>query len=498
MRLLDNVIAVGPKGISLYRRWMGENFSLVSAERWGKEPAEAYVRRATDQIGAEVAFDLVLEKELSVLTTHDTSCLSRDRETSYADGFLVLTGRDLFSHADFSLVIGTDILLEVVHTFGEFKSRLQKVIICMPSKSFRTYVYLDGGALAARPDTMADTMRSSLALFVPYLESELEARERSGGLLEYIPKSVRQTPVLEDLTAPSAPASQPSAPRQADTEIVPTVPTEPACIDEGFDFAKADSADEPEIPAPSAEASEPIVLEPAGELTLLLPISDDLGAAFLAFGYSVACGRRHRRVLEVGALRRSLISSYSRLVGRTEVVDVPASGITMAIRQEIDQAVRQLSSEERNVLCFIGSEVLSPELLEIFKETAATLNLKVKAVACSAAEATGGKLDHIMDAFDISHSHLEMISFLPVWGVPGFHDAKGKIGRYFGVPSVEGHTMIRCMEQRLGQIGVPFAIPKSVPSRDALALERYIAAFDELVVLACPPSAPMEQLRMVG
>lgn len=489
MRLLENVVAVGPTGISLYRRWMGEYFSLVSTEHWGNEPAEAYVRRATDQISADVAFDLVLEKELSVLTTPDSSCLPRDEEPLSAEGLLVLTGRDGFSHAHFSLAIGADILSEVVHSFGEFESRLQKVIICMPSKSFRTYVYVDGGALAARPDTVVDTMRSSPALFVPHLESELAARERSVGLFEHPPKSMSQTSAVEGLCATSASASQLSAPCQADTEIAPTMPAEPGCIDEGLVVAKADTAAEPEIPVPLAEVSLPRVLAPAGELTLLLPISDDLSTSFLAFGYSVACGKKYRRVLEVGALRRNLLSSYSRLVGRTEVVDVTASGITMTTRQEIDQAVRQMASEDGNMLCFIGTEVLSPELLEIFKETAAALNLKIKAVVCSAAEATGGKLDDIMGAFDVSHNHLEMISFVPVWGSTGFHDAKGKIGSYFGVPSVEGHMMIRCMELRLGQIGVPFAVPKSVPSRDALALERYIAAFDELVGFDVAPNA---------
>lgn len=325
------MVAVGPIGISLYRRSMGEYFSLVSAEHWGSEPAEAYVRRATDQIGAGVAFDLVLEKELSVLTTHDTSCLSRDGQTSWAEGVLVLTGRDLFSSATFSLEIGTDILSEVVQSFGEFNSRLQKIIICMPSKSFRTYVYVEGGAAAARPDTMVDTMRSSLALFVPHLESELATDDRSGGLLEHLPTSVSQSPVVEDLAATSALASQPSAPRQADTEIAATEPAEPGCIDEGFGFAEADTAAGPEISVPAAISLD-IVMKPAGELTLLLPISDDLGTSFLAFGYTVACGKKYQRVLEVGALRRNLLSSFSRLVGGTEVVDVAASGVARRSR----------------------------------------------------------------------------------------------------------------------------------------------------------------------
>ncbi|MEI6798180.1 MAG: hypothetical protein WCO04_03055 [Pseudomonadota bacterium] len=372
---------------------------------------------------------------------------------------LTVAGRDMASLTRFSLSVGMETILEVVARFLPLKQRVNRLILRMPSQEFRTYVYLDWDVLLSDRSRVDLAVKVESCIFLPRLSPHLFTQGQMSKASEpvfAVPQSVILAPKPSILAAepvlPSPHAIQASV--VAD-EVVGLVPRDPPVI------------------RPKADGGR-------RRLTMILPVSDDLRTSFLGFGYSVGAGVAQPRALEIGAFRRNLRSSYSRLMGDTEVIDLKAQPPAPNVVSELEATLRRRIDDLGALTCFIGSEVLSAEVLEIFRRFAQETDLAITAVICSATPASSDIMSLIEVGLAGPELQVQQICFQPIGEPAGPKDAMGMPRGYFGVPMVEGQSMARCMEFRSNVEDPVFIVPASVPPRESHALERFISAFRPL------------------
>jgi len=442
--LLNDLVSLGPDGIALYRRRMGVRFSFLQAAPWDAEKPGICLGQVTQALPASGHFDLVLDQRFSLLTSTGEAEGPLPLNAVQSDGVLTVTGRDAASLGIFTLSLGIETILETVQRFASLNGRIDRLIMRMPSKEFRSFVYLDWQTLTADPERVDLAVKVAPCIFVPHLVAEGAAQTQIGvPTAQTIPAP---TP-LAFLTPPPVTGAQPLAP----------------------------SAPPQALAASTAKAAKA-----RRTLTLILPLSDDLRTSFLGFGYSVGAAGGAARALEIGAFRRNLRSSYSRLMGGTDVVDLKSQPPAQEVIEELKDILRSTLDDTPALPCFIGSEVLSAEVLAIFRSFALTFDLAIQAIVCSAAPPPSDTMALIETALAVPEVRIQTVCFVPAGEPSGLVDAVGHARGYFGVPPVEGQSMARCMEFRSNVEDRAFIIPSSVPSREAHALERFINAFHPL------------------
>lgn len=438
---MNDLISLGPDGIVLYRRRMGVRFTVLQSAPWDEEKPGDCLGQVTQALPAGGHLDLVLDDRFSLLSTAGEAQDPLPLNVVQSDGVLTVTGRDAASLAIFSLSLGIETILETLQRFAPFNGRIERLIVRMPSKEFRTFVYLDWQTLTADPVRVDLALKVAPCIFVPHLVAGEAAQTQIG------------VPTAQTMPAPTPLPFLTPPPVTGAAPMAPSAPPQP----------------------PAAQAAKA-----RRTLTLILPLSDDLRTSFLGFGYSVGASGDAARVLEIGAFRRNLRSSYSRLMGGTDVVDLKSQPPTQDVIEELKDILRSTLDDKQTLPCFIGSEVLSAEVLAIFRKFALTFDLAIQAIVCSAAPPSAETMALIETGLAVPEVRIQTVCFVPAGEPSGLVDATGAKRGYFGVPPVEGQSMARCMEFRSNVEDRAFIIPSSVPSREAHALERFINAFHPL------------------
>jgi len=459
--LLNDLVSLGPDGMSIYRRRIGVFFCSLPAVPWHDGDTNEVLQRLTAVIPKGSSFDLLLQNEFCLFKTAGLAQGPQSFSLAQTEDSLTIAGRDMASLTRFSLSVGTETIFEVLDRFLPLKHRVKRLVLGMPSKEFRTFVYLDWEVLVSDRSRLDQAVKVESCIFLPRLSSELLAQDKKSPFAEDI--VVLPQPVLAEPLF-GVPAADPvgSADRVLQAASGPDDVLAPVPMGSPPVRAKADLR--------------------RRRLTMILPLSDDLRTSFLGFGYSVGAGGVPARALEIGAFRRNLRSSYSRLMGGTEVVDLKAQPPVPNVVSELETTLRRRLDSQGALTCFIGSEVMSAEVLDIFRSFARETDLAIIAVICSAAPASAEMVSLIQNGLAGPELQMQQICFQPVGEAAGFNDALGRPRGYFGVPMVEGQSMARCMEFRANIEDPAFIVPASVPPREAHALERFIGAFRPLML----------------
>jgi hypothetical protein len=332
---------------------------------------------------------------------------------------------------------------------------MKRLIIRMPSRDFPNFVYLDLDKFWNDPLRIDLAVKVSACIFVPQLVVDNGLHGRTS------------TPV-ED----ARPLVHSVVPTQSSISVIP--------VDSHFSAADLQSGLDMPVTPNQVFGAGIGADEPLRRLTLIIPLTDDLRSSFLGFGYTVGVETGECRVLEIGAFRRNFRSSYSRLMGGTDVVDLKAQPLAADAISDLQIALQRFGERSGSMTCFIGSEVLSAEVLAVFRAFATQQDVAVHAVVCSAAPPAVAAIGMIHAALDGPDLHLQTLCFVAAGEPSGLKDAIGRPRGYFGVPPVEGQSMARCMEFRSNVTDPAFSVPASVPPREAHALERFVNAFRPL------------------
>ncbi len=455
--------------MSVYRRRMGAYFSLLHLSPWQGQGDDVYLRPIDDAFGIDGCFDLILDQSFSLYKAVGVAQGPRQLKVSQFDGALTVSGRDMATLATFTLSVGTDTIEQTRKRFAPLHDRIERLVLRMPSKEFRTFVFMDWRLLAAEPSRLDLAVQAESCIFVPHLASETAAHDLT-------------EPVLVQMAAAPQPVTVIVPPVAALAEPVDAVPVLPsvAALAEPVDPAPVMP---PAVAVPSPQVPPADVAKSGSErrtLTLILPLTDDLRTSFLGFGYSVGAASHAVRPLEIGAFRRNLRSSYSRLMGGTDVVDLKAQAPSPQVASELQATLHTFLTEHPAAPCFIGSEVLLPEVLEILRSFAVDSDLSIQAIVCSATVPAPDVLAMITDGLAMPDLRVQLICFVAPGEPSGQFDATGRPRAYFGLPPVEGQSMARCMEFRSNVEDPAFIIPALIPSREAHALERFVNAFRPL------------------
>lgn len=468
MELLSDLVTVGPDGVSTFRRRMGVYFNLLTAMPWQDEDAGALERYIAGSVADGHGFDIILDHRFCLFKTAGLPSGPQALDVSQVDGVLHVTGRDIMRQSGFSLSIGVTTVVEALQRFEAITHRVKRLILRMPSKDFRTFIYIDWAALVADPSRLERAVRSDTCIFVPRLMRDSDTKGHQMPAADLVTISDQALVTISDQAA-----LEPSFPSDVGAKITESTPLHPV---EGT----ATSQDiEPANPL-ELGLMLPGVGAARRTLTVIMPLSDDLRTSFLAFGYSIGAGIGQGPALEIGAFRRNLRSSYSRLMAGTQVIDLKAQPPVTDVVLDLTLTLRQTLDNKGSVTCLLGSEVLSAEVLEIFRNFADAFDLAIHAVVCSASAPPPKVLEMIHDSLSRPFLLVQTICFVAAGEPSGFNDAAGRPRGYFGVPPVEGQSMARCMEFRSHAEDPTFTIPASVPSREAHALDRFINAFAPL------------------
>ena len=467
MELLNDLVNLGPDGISIYRRRVGVYFSLQQAAPWRDDDPNALMGQIAVALPEGSYFDVLLDHRFSILKLEGLAQGPQSSKVIQTAEVLTLSGRDTASMTTFGLSIGVETIYEAIEHFAPFDQWIKRLILRMPSKDFRTFVYLDWDLLRVDPSRIDLAVKVETCIFVPRLASEIYV-ERAGA-------------VEAELIAPS--------PEVSLALSLPVLATEEPAVEPSVELKELEPAVLAHQPLSGdmenvTQIDVPVLLPKPGvqgrTMTMIIPLSDDLRTSFLGFGYSVGAATGQARVLEIGAFRHNLRSSYSRLMGGTDVVDLKAQPPTADVVLDLVNVLNGALAQQNGVTCFVGSEVLSAEVLEIFRIFAEDSDLAIHAVICSAAAPSDEMMNFICAGLATPGLHVQKICFVQAGELSGFFDATGRARGYFGVPPVEGQSMARCMEIRSNVDDPKFVLPMSMPSRETHALERFIGAFRPL------------------
>ena len=457
MDLQDNIIRFGLESASIYRRRFSGRFGLQQQLPWQDAGLGSANTQISSIIADEIGFDLVLDDRLSVFKLAGKAQGSQPSSILQSDGVLTIAARDMASLQIFILTVRTEIIFDALQKFSAVKSRMKRLVLRMPTTEFPTYVYLDLDVFSKDQSRFDLAVKVSACVFVPRLVVDIDLGAQMSAV-------VRGQPRL-------------SEPMMAN-KLVDYVPKAVGSRSLGADLQSAAAVSAPKSSQPLP--SNPNTAETRRRLNLIIPLTDDLRTSFLGFGYSVGVLPNHSRVLEIGAFRRNFRSSYSRLMSGTDVVDLKAQPLAEEAIADLQNALQGLVENSGSMTCFIGSEVLSADVLAIFRGFAQSADLEINAVVCSAVAPTGSMMGVIQAGLDGPNLHLQTVCFVAAGEPSGFKDAIGRSRNYFGVPPVEGQSMARFMEFRSNVEEPGFSVPASISPREAHALERFVAAFRPL------------------
>ena len=447
--------------MSIYRRRVGAYFSLMRVEPWQDDDARAFLDQVSFAVPEDRCFDIVFDHRFCLFKTAGQARDPQPLAVLQSDGVLTVAGRDVASLAIFTLSVAIDTISEAFQRFSPLQQRVKRLVLQMPSKECRTFVYLDWAVLLADPSRVDLAVKVGTSIFLPRLALDFDIKEQK---LPSVDKTIAQ-------------AQEPVVPMTIGIATSSGAAVEPVKSNVDVLSVLADVNRSTPLNAPTGLPKNSVERR---KLTMILPLSDDLRTSFLGFGYSVGAGIMHGRALEIGAFRRNLRSSYSRLMGGTDVIDIKAQPPAAEVILDLENKLSQLLANRGDLSCFIGSEVVSVEVLEIFRKFAAANNLAIHAVVCAATPPSAPMMEVIHNGLASSDLRVHTLCFLPPGETSGFVDAAGRQRGYFGVPPVEGQSMARCMEFRSNVEDPAFIVPASVPPRETHALERFVNAFRPL------------------
>lgn len=458
MELLSNLVSVGPGGVTTFRRRMGVYFNILKEMPWQDEEPDAVGAYVSSTIADDQAFDLILDRRYCTFTTTCLPLGSQSLEAKQSDGVLNVSGSSISPPLYFTLSFSVAAIAKVISRVDSIKHRVKRLIVRMPTKDFRNFIYLDWASLVADLSRMDLAVRFDTCIFVPRLVtgSALSELESSGADL---------IPLLQTAaTGPSTNCVVAFEPVQADSPAAPVAPPS----DEARDFAALSIFDKP--------FTSPTIAVARRTLTILLPLADDLRTSFLAFGYSISARLASASVIEIGAFRRKFRSSYSRLMAGIEVFDLKTQSPAAEDVLDLKLTMQKVFEDTSSVTCLLGSEVLSTEVLEIFRSFAVEFDLTINSVVCSAALPSPKVMAMIENSLSKPLLRAQAVYFLAPGEPSEFNDARG----YLGVPSLEGQCMANCMEFRSHAVLTCFTVPSALPAREAHALYRFFNAFAPL------------------
>lgn len=459
MELLDDLVTLGPDGIAIYRRQVGSYFSLTHVQPWRDDSVSELAQVSMIPDGR--SFDLVLDQRFCLFKTAGAAQGMQPLAVLQSDGVLTVAARDVAALEIFTLSIGIDTITEALQRFAPVSQRIKRLILRMPSHDIRSFVFLDWDVLSADPSRVDLAVKVANCIFLPRLVSDLYGNDQ-----EFQPTdkaTVVPSPILSD----ASPVEQ--------VPVFAVAP--PRALGHASDLSAISVDNEGQA---NLSVSLPEHAVGRRRLSIILPLSDDLRTSFLGFGYSVGTDSGHGRVLEIGAFRRNLRSSYSRLMGVTDGIDLKAQPPTPDVLSELERTLRQMLANRGDVRCFIGSEVLSAEVLEVFRSFAAASDLAIHAIICAASAPSAQMMELIQSGLAGPALRVLTICFVPAGEPSGFIDALGRPRGYFGVPPVEGQSMARCMEFRSNVDDPAFVVPDFVSPRETHLLERFVSAFRPL------------------